>query len=100
MYYGPSRLLVVTLLQHLMEWLSWSVVILSTSNITLTPPHQAAFWPSPVTSRSRQRYSSRTFPRASQGSLFVPTRAAAGNPTAHPLTAINLFCLTLSSNCL
>ena len=42
MYYGPSRLLVVTLLQHLMEWLSWSVVILSTSNITLQPRHQSA----------------------------------------------------------
>ena len=42
MYYGHSKLLVVALLQHLMEWLSWSVVILSTSNITLTPPQQAA----------------------------------------------------------
>ena len=42
MYYGLSRLLVVALLQHFMEWLSWSVVILSTSNITLTPPQKAA----------------------------------------------------------
>ena len=42
MYYGLSRLLVVALLQHFMEWLSWSVVIVSTSNITLTPPQQAA----------------------------------------------------------
>ncbi len=32
MYYGHSKLLVVALLQHLMEWLSWSVVILSTSS--------------------------------------------------------------------
>jgi hypothetical protein len=35
MYYGHSKLLVVALLQHLMEWLSWSVVILSTATITL-----------------------------------------------------------------
>ena len=42
MYYGHSRLLVVALLQHLMESLSWSGVFLSTSNITLTPPQQAA----------------------------------------------------------
>ena len=42
MYYGHSKLLVVALLQHLMEWLSWSVVFLSTSNITLTPLQQAA----------------------------------------------------------
>jgi hypothetical protein len=42
MYYGLSRLLVVALLQHFMEWISWSVVVVSTSNITLTPPQQAA----------------------------------------------------------
>ena len=39
MYYGPSRLLVVALLQHLMEWLSWSVAMLSTSNIILVCQH-------------------------------------------------------------
>ena len=33
-------------------------------------------------------------------SMALPVGFPAGNPTAHPLTAINLFCLTLSSNCL